>query len=467
VERSTSTPADAAELVFAGIERQAALVRAGQVSSRELVEACLGRIERLDHELNAFRVVHGERALAEADQADARARSGDERPLLGVPVAVKDDVDVAGEPTRYGTLAFDAPSERDGDVARVLRAAGAILIGRTTEPELGLWPITESLATGATRNPWALDRTPGGSSGGSAAAVAAGLVGAAVGSDGAGSLRVPGACCGIYGLKPARGRVPGRGYWHGMSTHGGLARTVADAALFLDVVGVGDVPRPASFRAAAATPPGRLRVAVSTKMPPGVLARLAPEQRGAVERAASLLRSLGHEVVERDPDYGPMSTNVTARYLRGVHDDVRRCDRPERLERRTRRMAAIGGLYADPVFARIRAGDGALTARLNRVFDDADVLVTPALGRSPLPVGRLEGLGAVRALLGAVAFTPFTGAWNAAGNPAAAVPVGTGADGLPLAVQVVARQADEATLIALSAQIEAEVGWPDRRPPVG
>jgi amidase len=227
---------DAANLAFAGIARQAELIRAGALSPVELVELYLARIERLDPALNAYRVVFAERALAEARQAEGRRGSGDERPLLGVPVAIKDDVDVAGELTARGSNAHGGPAERDAEVVRLLRGAGAIVIGKTNVPELEQWPFTESVTFGVTRNPWDPRRTPGGSSGGSAAAVAAGLAGAALGSDGAGSIRIPAACCGLFGLKPQRGRIPHPAGWpaasptpRSSSTSWRLARRLAQS----------------------------------------------------------------------------------------------------------------------------------------------------------------------------------------------------------------------------------------------
>ena len=278
------------ELAFTPITRQAEMVRSGEIAPRELVEVYLERIERLDPMFNAFRVVMAERALAEAQQAEARRKQGEHRPLLGVSIAIKDDTDVAGEVTGNGVDQLNAPAQRDAEVVRRLRAAGAIVIGKTQVPELTAQPFTETIAFGTTRNPWSLERTPGGSSGGSAAAVAAGLVGAALGSDGAGSIRIPSACCGLFGVKPSRGRVsnaPAAEGWRGLGVRGPIARTVADAALFLDAChGAIDTdavraPAPAgAFAAAAGRAPEKLRVAVSLKMPVKSGLHVKPETTG-------------------------------------------------------------------------------------------------------------------------------------------------------------------------------------------
>ncbi|HEY1834414.1 MAG TPA: amidase [Solirubrobacteraceae bacterium] len=466
---------EAVELAYAGIARQAQLIASGEVSSRELVELYLARIERHDVTLNAFRVVLAERARMEADQADARRRAGDgERPLLGVPIAVKDDVDVAGEVTAFGTNAYGEAARADAEVVRRLREAGAVVIGKTNVPELCLWPFTETATFGATRNPWDLQRAPGGSSGGSGAAVAAGLVGAALGSDGAGSIRIPSAWCGLFGLKPQRGRVsmaPRQRPWHGLSVNGILTRHVADTALFHDVASGGIAsdadhaePPATSFAVAAASPPGRLRIAFSRAIPKGTITRLDADQSKALEETVELLRSLGHEVRESDPDYGlDAIPALLARYLNGAHDDAAGVAYPERLERRTKGIARLGGLMG-PLLARSFANEAAISERLNAVLRDNDVLITPATATPPPRIGQLHARGALWTLNAVAGMVPYNGVWNLTGQPAASVPAGFGSDGLPRAVQIVGRPNDETTLLSLAAQIEAERPWAATRP---
>jgi amidase len=458
---------DATTLALAGAAEQARLIRAGEVSSREVVEATLARIERLDPVLNAYRVVLAERALVEADQADARNRGGDERRLLGVPVAIKDDVDVAGEATAWGTAAHAGPVARDAEVVRRLRSAGAIIVGKTMVPELTMLPATDTTTYGSARNPWDLTRTPGGSSGGSAAGMAAGLCGVALGSDGAGSIRNPSAWNGLFGLKPTRDRVPVAPHhdaWQGLSVNGPLARRVADAALFLDatIEGAGE-----SFATAAAgADPGRLRVAVSTKAPPGALPRLGREERRAVEDTAALLRSLGHEVVERDPDY-PKSLWPAGlvRIMRGVADDVAAAmPYPERLEPRTRHLAALGRALPAGVVRWARESEAAQTAQLARLWEDVDVLLTPAAADGPYRAGVVGRWSTPTYVVRGAERLTWMPAWNITGQPGAAVPAGLDDDGLPVGVQLVGRHGHDALLVALAAQLEAARPWIDRRP---
>jgi amidase len=464
------------ELAFAGAARQAELLRRGQVSPRELVELHLRRIERLDPRLNAFRIVLAERALVEAQQAEARLRAGDERPLLGVPIALKDSVDLAGELTMHGTDCFDQPAAADTEMVRRLRAAGAIVIGKTHLPELAIHGFTESATWGVSRNPWNRERGPGGSSGGSGAAVAAGLAPLATASDGAGSIRIPAASCGVFGLKPQRGRIdlsPDLEQWHGMSVNGCISRTVHDTALFLDLTSGGSreqgapPPPPRPFVEQAAADPGRMRIAFSTK-PPREIAppKVGSEPKRAVAETADLLRSLGHEVSRSDPDWGSMGDEALVRYLRGIADDFRQVPHPERLERRTRSYARLGGLYPDSVLARAREAAVRGHERIRALFEAFDVLITPVMGGTALPLRRFEGRGAIWTLVGEGRYYPFTGLWNHLGNPAAAVPAGFAADGLPLAVQLIGRPNDEGTLLSLAAQLEAERPWAGRRPPI-
>ena len=434
-----------------------------------LVETTLARIDKLDPSLNAFRVVFAHRALVEADRADALRAAGDERPLLGVPVAVKDDVDVADEVTAWGTDAFGPRKTIDSDVVARLRRAGAIVIGKTHVPEMTLWPWTASKTWGATRNPWAPERTPGGSSGGSAVSVSAGMCGVALGSDGGGSIRYPSAMTGVFGLKPQRGRVPlgpdHHDAWNGLTVYGPLARTVRDAAVFLDAC-ADDLPEH-GFAAALDAPPTRLRVAVSYKPPLGSLARLTDNRRrGAVRQTAELLQSLGHEVFEQDVDYGAAAPwNVSVRYLTGVHHDVGTMARPERLERNTRRLAAVGGRIPSRWLEHARRNEPEIAARMNHSFDRADIVLCPIAANPPPLIADLADRGLAQSLYRSNA-TAWASPWNAIGQPAASIPVGLDSDGLPLAVQLCGRPADELTVLRVAAQLEQAQPWANHRPPV-
>ena len=464
------------EVPFASLASQAELVRAGDVSPRELVDLYLERIERLDPRLNSFRVVLGERAQAEADEAEKRRSSGDHRSLLGVPIAIKDSQDVAGELTTHGTGCVEEPATADSEMVRRLRESGAILIGKTNLPELAFAMFTESPTWGVTRNPWDPERTPGGSSGGSGAAVAAGLAAAATASDGAGSIRYPASYCSLFGLKPQRGRIPldpDVEHWHGMSVNGYLTRSVLDTGLLLDATAGGGLaldkpPAPSgSFAEAARTPPGALRIAVSVKGTRALAPPMLDERcRSAVEETAQLLSSLGHRVNWRDVSWGTVGNGVSILYVRGVADDARRLPRRERLGRQVNGVARLGATIPDSLLRRTKAATPKRARRLNAIFDEADVVMLPVIGEPPVPVGNWDSRGGIWTLTGMTRRTGFGPPWNYVGNPAASVPAGFADDGLPLSVQLVGRPNDEATLLSLAAQLEAERPWADRRPPV-
>jgi amidase len=464
---------DANDLAFVGAAEQVEMLAAGTITAPALLEVYLERIARLDPVLRSYRVVLAGTARQEAVAAQRRLDAGERLPLLGIPVAIKDSVDVAGEVTTYGSSAHGAPATRDAEVVHRLRAAGAVIIGKTAVPELMMLPYTESLTFGATRNPWDTALTPGGSSGGSAAAVAAGLAPLALGSDGGGSIRIPSGWCGLFGLKPQRDRVslaPGEDTWCGLNVNGPIARSVRDAALFLDVAATPEAgPAPAGgFAAVAARDPGRLRIALSTKVPPPLLARCGKEQRAAVGHAGVLLRDLGHDVITRDPDYPPAAVyaNFLPRYFRGIYNDVRSLPYPDRLEARTRNMARIGSLLSDRRMAAVHAGAAALAARIQSIFDDVDVVITPGNAAGPSRIGAYQRRGALLSFLLVSGRVPFFGMWNLTGQPAAVVPWGLDHAGVPLSVQLVGRPHDEATLLALAAQIEAARPWAAWRPPV-
>jgi amidase len=461
---------DDTDLAFAGAAEQVRMLAEGTITAPELLEIYLDRITRLDPQLRSYRVVFADAARHEAEAAQHRIDAGERLPLLGVPVAIKDDVDVAGEVTAWGSGTVSTAPVRDAEVVSRLRAAGAVIIGKTNVPELMIFPFTESLTFGATRNPWNTALTPGGSSGGSGAAVAAGLAPLALGSDGGGSIRIPSGWCGLFGIKPQRDRVPLAPHddaWCGLSVNGPMARSVKDAALFLDVTTT--MPGPdGGFVAAAAREPGRLRIALSTKVPPPLIVKVGKEQRAAVDEAGAVLRDLGHDVVVRDPDYPPAAiyANFLPRYFRGVYNDVRSLPHQDRLEKRTRSMARIGSLLSDRRMATVRAGESAVAERIQSIFDDVDVVITPGNATGPSRIGAYQRRGGISSLLLVSRRVPFFEIWNLTGQPAAAVPWGLDRDGIPLSIQLVGRPADEVTLVSLSAQIEAARPWAHRRPPV-
>lgn len=428
-------------------DQHAALAR-GDLTSVELTTAALRAAREADARLNAFVVIDDEGALAAAADADRRRAAGEDGPLLGVPLAVKNDLDVAGRVTGWGSAAYTRPADADAPVVTALRTAGAVPIGTTTLPELAGYGFTESEHLGITRNPVDPSRTPGGSSGGSAAAVAAGVVAVATASDGAGSIRIPAACCGLPGIKPTVGTTPGEG-WYGLAVQGCLTRTVADAAVVLDALG-----HPGALATAAATEPRPLRVGVDLRpFPMAPPRRLDPEVATAVREVAELLVALGHDVqgVRLRPGLAALAAN--ARFLRGLADAAATADEPDRLEPRTREIARLGARIPDRVVDAARR-QGERWGR--RVLRDTgvDVLLTPTM-RGPAPeIGRWAGRGGLATLLSMGRFYAHTPAWNHAGAPAVSLPAGTTARGLPLAVQLVAAPGEDALLVSLASQVE-------------
>ncbi|MFJ9831203.1 amidase [Streptomyces sp. NPDC101169] len=459
----------------AGLVESARALAAGEVTSRALVELALARIEATQPTLNAFRVVRAEAALAEADAADRELAAGVRRPLLGVPVAVKDDMDVAGEPTAFGCRGTFPPAAADGEAVRRLRAAGAVIVGKTNTCELGQWPFTEGPAFGETRNPWHTGHTPGGSSGGSAAAVAAGLVPAALGSDGAGSVRIPASWTHLIGIKPQRGRIstwPRAEAFHGITVNGTLARTVADAALLLDAAG-GNHPRdphrpPAlTVSEAVGRDPGRLRVALSLKPPfTAVPARLRPDVRARVLELADRLAGLGHTVEEADPPYGQIGLAFVPRATAGIADYVREAPDLALLDPRTRGAARLGRLLGGAPLRAARRAEAVLHRRIGAFFDAYDVLLAPTTAAPPPAIGALSGLGGLATDRAMIAACPYAWPWNVLGWPGVNVPAGFVGDGLPVGAQLLGPAASEPLLVSLAAQLESELRWHERWPPV-
>jgi amidase len=471
------------DLMFRPASELASMVRTGEVSSRELVEISLERIEELNPQLNAFVDVDAERALAVADEV----QPGDERPFAGVPIAIKNNRPVNGLRLTYGcSLMKDFVADYDHNVTRRLRDAGFVIVGSTTLPEYGILPVSEARLFGPTRNPWDLERTPGGSSGGSAAAVASGMVPVAHGNDGGGSIRIPAACCGLVGLKPSRGRIsaaPELGD-SSLGIDGVLTRTVADTAAILDVLEgyeTGDAtwaPPPSEpFVRSAAGAPGRLRIA-STTLAPIAEAVVDPMAAQAVTDAAELLRSLGHEVVEVEPPwlleglqelFGAVFSNHIALSIAYSGAVAGREPAEQDMEPMSwaiysmiQKLGAVEGLAAA---VRLQAH----TRRLVSFLAPYDALLTPALAERPLPLGTLDTAAPepMSTFTRSGLFTPFTPVFNASGQPGISLPLFQGEDGLPLGVQIVGRPAGEAALLALAAQLEEAQPWAHRRPAVG
>ena len=449
-----------------GLVGQAGALAAGEVTSRALLEAHLARIAELDPALGSFRVVCVDAARDEADAADARLGEGERRPLLGVPVAIKDDLDLAGETTAFGCDGELDPATADAPLVERLRGAGAVIAGKTTASELGQWPFTEGPGFGATRNPYDLTRTPGGSSGGSGAAVAAGLVPAAVGSDGAGSVRIPAAWCGLVGIKPSRGVVPAPTVFnfHGLSTYGPLARTVADAATLLDVLADSGTSHADAAKRGAGQEP--LRIGVSFRTPWFVPGRVDPQVRAAVRHTADALRGLGHNVFEAEPGHEAAGALFLPRGANGVRRALAAIGPKARVERRTREHAVLGAVLGGPVLAAVKALEPRLASRMARVYERVDVLLVPTTAKPALRIGQYDGRSWGPTGIGIEAACPFAFPWNVVGWPGVNVPAGTDERGVPLGAQLLGRAGDDERLVTLAAQLEAVERWDERRPPL-
>jgi amidase len=471
-----------ADLMLRPADELAALVRGGEVTALELVDASLRRIGALDEQLNAFVDVDHEGARAAA----AAIGPADPRPFAGVPIAVKNNRAVAGlRLTRCADLMADIVPAYDHNVVARLRAAGFVIVGTTALPEWGILPVTEPRRGGPARNPWDLERTPGGSSGGSAAAVAAATVPLAHGNDGGGSLRIPAACCGLVGLKPQRGRIsvaPDAGE-HFLVCDGVLTRTVRETALLLDVLAgpePGDAswapPPPEPFAVAAAREPGRLRVAM-TMVPPLASVVLDAQCERATRDAAGLLATLGHEVEEVAPPwsepallqrftsvFGPaICVQIAAAAAR-----VGRAPREEDMEALSwwlwQTCTQIDAVHASLDGLALQAFARAIVAW----SQPYDAILTPALAQPPLHHGTLDPCGPHPGATFArsAEFTPFTAICNVTGAPAIALPLDAREDGLPLAIQLIGRPAQEGALLALAAQLEQAAPWSARRAPL-
>ncbi len=438
----------------------AAAVRSGSTTAVAEAQAALARIAALDSALGAFQIVRAEKALAEAAAVDARVAAGEHLPLAGVPIAIKDNIPVEGEPMREGSAATSAePRVADHEVVTRLRAAGAVIVGITRVPELCVFGTTDSVY-GTTRNPWNPERTSGGSSGGSAAAVASGMVAVAHAADGMGSIRIPAANCGLVGLKPGAGLVPadmGAHSWFGMSENGPLATTVADAALVLAVM-AGRLEL-----ASVSAPTRRLRIGLAVGVPTP-LARLDARWREAAESTVAVLRAAGHEVVEVSIPYPADPLPVLARWFAGAADDAKHEGLDDRrLEPRVRAHVRAGRLLRR--LGALRPGPvDQLRSRVEAATADIDVLVTPALAQAgPLATG-WHRRGWITNLRANISYAPFAALWNLLGWPAAVVPTGWhDAAAVPLAVQLVAHPAaegeGEALLLSVACELEAAMPW--------
>jgi amidase len=460
------------------------MVRSGRLRARELVEASVTRIDALDPVYNAFVDVFPEEALAAAEQI----RTGDERPLAGVPIAIKNNRPIAGKRLTFGSALFgDRPADADWVGVQRLREAGAIVVGTTNLPEFGIVPTTEPRRFGATRNPWDPDRIAGGSSGGSAAAVAAGMVPIAHANDGGGSTRIPAACCGLVGLKVQRGRIsqaPMIGYSY-LAVDGVVSRTTLDTAVALDVLAgheLGDVawatPAREPFAVRAGAHPGPLRIARST-LSPVEAATVQPQVLAAVDEAAATLRELGHEVIDDDPpwrvpglleQFSVLWAPLISTQIGYGAQLAGRAPTEEDLEplsmafwQMARSVDALSYCTAEILLQAAARSIVEWTARY-------DAVLCPTLAELPLPLGTMSTLDAEHPMSGfsrSALFTPFTPVSNLTGSPAINVPLGHDPEtNLPVGVQLIGQPEGEGVLLALAAQLEAGRPCIGRRAPV-
>jgi amidase len=458
------------ELALLSAVEQARLVRGGEVSSTELVRASLERIERLDPTLNSFVTVCGEQALELASTIDS---TPGESPFRGVPIGVKDLAPTAGIRTTYSSRAYaDYVPDFDSAVVRRIREAGFVIVGKTNTPEFGTVAFTESELNGATRNPWNTHLTPGGSSGGAAAALAASLVPAAHATDGGGSIRIPASCCGLFGLKPSRGRVSTApfGAFEGLSTSGPLTRTVEDAAHLLDVLSgyePGDpwwAPAPERpFATAPDEPPPRLRVAVTSSPP--IDLPVDPHCISALASAATLLAQLGRDVREATPPWH--APDLFDRFIAvwQVGPALHPIDDLALLTPLNRGLVEAARAQSAADYGRSVASLQMLARRIVAFWSEVDVVLTPTLGLPPVPIGWQDAVeGAIPQLLRNTEFTPFTAIANLTGLPAMSLPLYWTEDDIPIGVQAIGPPAGDALLLSLAAEIETARPWGDRRP---
>ncbi|MBB5870346.1 amidase [Allocatelliglobosispora scoriae] len=446
--------------VGATAKQIARAVRRGDTSATRVVADHLDQIRAHDAELNAFRVLRPAEAAAEAAKVDDQPELS-HLPLAGVPIAVKENTAVAGSATWNGSAAASSGiAEADHEVVRRLRGAGAVVVGLTRMPELGLWAVTDD-ETAVTRNPWQLDRTPGGSSGGAAAAVAAGLVPIAHCNDGLGSIRIPAACCGLLGLKPGRGVVPaqmGADDWFGLVEHGMLTTTVADAAVGFAVLAGRD--------AVKLTPPSALKVAVSLRSPVRGITADTPN-REAVDTAAGMMRDAGHAIVGADPAY-PSSLGLRGMatwFAAAWRDAAAAGIDPATLQARTRRHIALGEWSWRRGYVR-ETDRTDFRERSIAFFTDGgyDVLMTPALATTPPAALDWHSRSWTANMRASMQYAPFAAPWNIAGLPAMTVPVGVRPDGIPSAVQLVGPPGSELLLLSIAGQLELQAPWQRHAP---